>query len=321
MASNVDDWAKLDNRRMLHAVYRVGDMDATIKYYEDHFGMKKLRYRDMPDDQYTNAFMGAHNMSVCAACRSGTAAQLRIWYCCTAVRLLRPRIVWRTLQVMRAHSRALAVLFLKHTALRDTHVDSHTLSGLARRLWRREGALCGGADEELWRRQLQYRLRLWPLCDRHRGRVQDVRRHQEGWRQGASHLWTLGQNADCVDHRCRACTARRTCQCTVSSSMQDICKPVPKCRNALLWTLSACVRLQITREPGPVKGGKTPIAFAEDPTGYKFELIQREGKSPEPFAQVRTRGCRTLPYGCRRRACLDPCVALCSRNHSHGTRI
>ena len=45
-------------------------------------------------------------------------------------------------------------------------------------------------------------------------------------------------------------------------------------------------RLQITREPGPVKGGKTHIAFVEDPTGYKFELIQREKPSTEPFAQV-----------------------------------
>ena len=30
----------------------------------------------------------------------------------------------------------------------------------------------------------------------------------------------------------------------------------------------------ITREPGPVKGGKTEIAFVEDPDGYKIELIQ-----------------------------------------------
>ena len=30
----------------------------------------------------------------------------------------------------------------------------------------------------------------------------------------------------------------------------------------------------ITREPGPVLGGKTEIAFVEDPDGYKIELIQ-----------------------------------------------
>jgi len=31
----------------------------------------------------------------------------------------------------------------------------------------------------------------------------------------------------------------------------------------------------VTREPGPVKGGKTLIAFITDPDGYKIELIQR----------------------------------------------
>jgi lactoylglutathione lyase len=31
---------------------------------------------------------------------------------------------------------------------------------------------------------------------------------------------------------------------------------------------------KVTREPGPVKGGKTVIAFVEDPDGYKIEFIQ-----------------------------------------------
>jgi lactoylglutathione lyase len=31
----------------------------------------------------------------------------------------------------------------------------------------------------------------------------------------------------------------------------------------------------ITREPGPVKGGTTVIAFITDPDGYKVELIER----------------------------------------------
>jgi lactoylglutathione lyase len=44
---------------------------------------------------------------------------------------------------------------------------------------------------------------------------------------------------------------------------------------------SACDRIRqaggnITREPGPVKGGTTVIAFVQDPDGYKIELIQRE---------------------------------------------
>ena len=31
----------------------------------------------------------------------------------------------------------------------------------------------------------------------------------------------------------------------------------------------------VTREPGPVKGGTTVIAFVQDPDGYKIELIER----------------------------------------------
>ena len=42
----------------------------------------------------------------------------------------------------------------------------------------------------------------------------------------------------------------------------------------------ACDRIRlaggtITREPGPVKGGTTVIAFVQDPDGYKIELIQQ----------------------------------------------
>lgn len=33
---------------------------------------------------------------------------------------------------------------------------------------------------------------------------------------------------------------------------------------------------KITREPGPVLGGKTVIAFAEDPDGYKIEFIEKK---------------------------------------------
>ncbi|MBZ2207961.1 lactoylglutathione lyase [Massilia soli] len=32
----------------------------------------------------------------------------------------------------------------------------------------------------------------------------------------------------------------------------------------------------VTREPGPVKGGSTIIAFITDPDGYKIELIERK---------------------------------------------
>ncbi len=43
---------------------------------------------------------------------------------------------------------------------------------------------------------------------------------------------------------------------------------------------AACDRVRslgykVTREPGPMKHGTTVIAFIEDPTGYKIELIER----------------------------------------------
>jgi len=43
--------------------------------------------------------------------------------------------------------------------------------------------------------------------------------------------------------------------------------------------MAACARIRqsggtISREPGPVKGGSTMIAFVEDPDGYKIELIE-----------------------------------------------
>ena len=48
---------------------------------------------------------------------------------------------------------------------------------------------------------------------------------------------------------------------------------------------AACEKIKaaggnVSREPGPVKGGTTVIAFVTDPDGYKIELIQRaEGGS------------------------------------------
>lgn len=33
---------------------------------------------------------------------------------------------------------------------------------------------------------------------------------------------------------------------------------------------------QVTREPGPVKGGSTVIAFVKDPDGYMIELINKK---------------------------------------------
>jgi lactoylglutathione lyase len=44
----------------------------------------------------------------------------------------------------------------------------------------------------------------------------------------------------------------------------------------------ACLKVKehggkVTREPGPVKGGTSVIAFVEDPDGYKIEFIERKG--------------------------------------------
>lgn len=48
---------------------------------------------------------------------------------------------------------------------------------------------------------------------------------------------------------------------------------------------AACEKIRaaggvISREPGPVKGGSTVIAFVTDPDGYKIELIQTRPSAP-----------------------------------------
>ncbi|MDH2431531.1 lactoylglutathione lyase [Pokkaliibacter sp. MBI-7] len=47
-----------------------------------------------------------------------------------------------------------------------------------------------------------------------------------------------------------------------------------------IYTMCDAIKAQggkVTREPGPVKGGSTVIAFVEDPDGYKIELIEKKG--------------------------------------------
>lgn len=48
----------------------------------------------------------------------------------------------------------------------------------------------------------------------------------------------------------------------------------------------------MTRDAGPVKGGTSLIAFVEDNTGYKWELIQKPAdflaKKRDPVLHVRT---------------------------------
>ncbi|KAJ6407117.1 hypothetical protein OIU84_010597 [Salix udensis] len=142
------DWVKKDKRRMLHVVYRVGDLDRTIKFYTECIGMKLLRKRDIPEERYTNAFLGYG-----------------------------PE-------------------------------DSHFVIELT---------------------YTNYDIRA-----------------------GFGHF---------------------------GIAVEDVAKTVE---------LIKAKGGKVNREPGPVKGGSTVIAFVEDPDGYKFELLER-GATPEPLCQVMLR--------------------------------
>ena len=139
---------------MLHAVYRVGDMDASIAFYEAALGAKLLRFREVPEEKYSNAFLGFGPES-------------------------------------------------SHFALELTYnygVDSYDLG------------------------------------------------------TGFGHF---------------------------GLAVPDVAAAVERVRAA---------GGTVTREAGPVKGGNTVIAFVKDPTGYAWELIQREpGRIRDPLAQVMLR--------------------------------
>ncbi|KAL9261131.1 putative lactoylglutathione lyase, chloroplastic [Drosera capensis] len=145
-------WVKEDNRRMLHVVYRVGDLEKTIKFYTECFGMKLLRKRDIPEEKYTNAFLGY------------------------------------------------------------------------------------GPEDSHFVIELTYNY--------------GVDKYDIGTAFG--HFGIV---------------------------VEDVAKTVE---------LIKAKGGNVTREPGPVKGGKTVIAFVEDPDGYKFELLERE-PTPEPLCQVMLR--------------------------------
>ncbi|KAK4481238.1 hypothetical protein RD792_012121 [Penstemon davidsonii] len=149
---NVLEWVKNDERRMLHVVYRVGDLDRTIKFYTECLGMKLLRKRDIPEERYTNAFLGY------------------------------------------------------------------------------------GPEDSHFVIELTYNY--------------GVDKYDIG--AGFGHF---------------------------GIAVEDVAKTVDlvKAKGGI-----------VTREPGPVKGGKTVIAFIEDPDGYKFELLER-GPTPEPLCQVMLR--------------------------------
>lgn len=146
------EWPKKDRRRFLHAVYRVGDLDRTIEFYTEAFGMKLLRKRDIPEEKYSNAFLGF------------------------------------------------------------------------------------GPEESHFVVELTYNY--------------GVTSYDIG--TGFGHF---------------------------AIATPDVYKLVEHVRSK---------GGNVTREPGPVKGGKSVIAFVKDPDGYTFELIQRES-TPEPLCQVMLR--------------------------------
>ncbi|KAJ6834772.1 putative lactoylglutathione lyase, chloroplastic [Iris pallida] len=158
---NALEWVKKDNRRMLHVVYRVGDLDKTIKFYTECLGMKLLRKRDIPEERYTNAFLGYGP--------EDSHFVVELTY---------------------------KVSFVKNMA--DYGVDKYDIGA------------------------------------------------------GFGHFGV---------------------------AVEDVYKTVD---------LIKAKGGTVTREPGPVKGGKTVIAFIEDPDGYKFELLER-GPTPEPLCQVMLR--------------------------------
>lgn len=147
------EWLAEDERRMLHTVHRVGSMDESIKYYKECLGMQLLRYRDIPEGKYSNAFLGYG-----------------------------PETTHFAMELTENYG-----------------VDSYDLG------------------------------------------------------EGFGHFGVATSDVAAIVDKVKAAGGK------------------------------------VSREPGPVKGGKTVIAFVDDPTGYKFELIQREGEIPEPLAQVMLR--------------------------------
>lgn len=146
------EWAKSDKRRMLHVVYRVGDLDKAIKFYTECLGMKVLRKRDIPEERYSNAFVGY------------------------------------------------------------------------------------GSEESHFAAELTYNY--------------GIDKYKIG--NGFGHF---------------------------GIAVDDVARTID---------LTKAKGGKVIREPGPVKGGNTIIAFVEDPEGYKFELLERR-PIPEPFCQVMLR--------------------------------
>jgi lactoylglutathione lyase len=55
---NVLEWVKTDSRRFLYSAIRVGDLNKTIEFYTECFGMKVLSRKDFPEKKYSIATVG-----------------------------------------------------------------------------------------------------------------------------------------------------------------------------------------------------------------------------------------------------------------------
>ncbi|XP_038903299.1 lactoylglutathione lyase-like [Benincasa hispida] len=55
---NVFEWLKKDHRGLPRAVIHVSDLDRSIRFYMQGFGMKLLKRRNFPDRQYRDALIG-----------------------------------------------------------------------------------------------------------------------------------------------------------------------------------------------------------------------------------------------------------------------
>ncbi|CAN6691393.1 unnamed protein product [Malus baccata var. baccata] len=55
---DVLEWVQKDSRRFLRANIRVSDLDRTIKFYTELFGLKVLSRKDFPEEKYSNAIVG-----------------------------------------------------------------------------------------------------------------------------------------------------------------------------------------------------------------------------------------------------------------------
>ncbi|KAJ9566176.1 hypothetical protein OSB04_002142 [Centaurea solstitialis] len=247
------EFPKKDKRRFLHAVYRVGDLERSIKFYTEAFGMKLLRQRDIPEEKYSNAFLGfgpeESNFVVELTYRRErwrlvTDDDEREEEVTSAVPTMdvpeHEAVPTMEAPEMVLHVKGIDLAHVVASYLSASHLNVHpylTSNGIFRNDDEKRAALDNLFEE----------ARL-----RHKNPRGDYGVDKYDIGTGFGHF---------------------------AIATADVYK--------LAETIKAKGGT-ITREPGPVKGGSSVIAFAKDPDGYLFELIER-GSTPEPLCQVMLR--------------------------------